>query len=102
MTVPELRAKYIRPGLDIDIISYSLEATNGEICIPFTNQPKDLSEAESPEEYSRLLNTKEIVKYEILSDDNEPEKVFSLTGRFKGYQFRMSIAVWMHDSDRAN
>lgn len=102
MTVPELRAMYAKPGFDVEFIPYSWEKTKGESWIPFTGQPKDLEWAKDDKDYSRLLNTKEVVKYEVINDASEPAKVFSLTGRFKGYQWKITIAVWMHDrEDRA-
>ena len=98
MTVPELQIKYAKPGMTLEIIPYSIEKTLGESWIPFTGMPKDLENLDDVE-YSRRLNTKEVVKYESISNGDEPTKVFSLTGRFKGYQYRITIAVWMHDAE---
>ena len=99
MTVLELQKQYIRPGYVVEFIPYSWERTKGEAWIPFTGLPRDMAKAKTDEEWSHLLYTKQVVKYEVISDANEPTKVFSLTGRFKGFEYRITIAVWMHDAE---
>ena len=85
MTVLDIQANFCKPGVEI---IFQPRNEKGHL-------PLDMEEANTDEEYSRLLNTKEVINFRLGEETTTP--VYSISGRLKGEITRITCVILMRD-----